>query len=74
MKDKTISNNLRLVSFELISQALDNPSKTEMITKRQIIEKMFSEEKQTPSCESMKKALEMNGVMLEDSSIELLYI
>lgn len=74
VKNKTISNNLRLVSFELISRALDDPSTTEMRDKRLIIENHFSNEKTIPSCDSMKKALEMGGVFLEESSIDLLYI
>lgn len=71
---KTISNNLKLVSFELISRALDNPSSTDMIDKRKIIEKYFLEDRAVAPLESMKKALEMNGVFLEESSIDFLYI
>jgi hypothetical protein len=74
IKNKTISRNLRLVSFELISRAIDDPSTTEMRDKRLIIEKNFSDNKVVSSCESMKKALEMGGVFLEESSIEFLYI
>ena len=74
IKNQTISNNLKLVSFELISRALDDPSTTEMRDKRLIIENHFSNEKVIPSCDSMKKALEMGGVFLEESSIDLLYI
>jgi 5'-3' exonuclease len=73
-KNKTISNNLRLVSFELISRTLDDPPSTEMRDKRLIIEKHFSDEKTVSPLETMKKALEMGGVFLEESSIDLLYI
>ena len=73
LKDKIISNNLRLVSFELISRALDNPSKTEMIEKRKIIEDIMRSHITYP-LESMKKALEKTGVFLQESSIDLLYI
>lgn len=74
VKNKTVSKNLRLVSFEIISKALDDPSTTEMINKRLIIEKNFSNDKVVSSCETMKKALEMGGVFLEESSIDFLYI
>jgi 5'-3' exonuclease len=73
-KNKTISNNLRLVSFELISRTLDDPPSTEMRDKRLIIEKHFSDEKTVSPLETMKKALEMGGVFLEESSIDFLYI
>jgi len=71
---KTISNNLRLVSFELISRALENPVKTEMIDKREIVEKYFTSDREIFPLESMKKALEKNNVFLEGSSIDFLYI
>lgn len=73
VNNKTVSNNLKLVSFELISRALDNPSSTDMIAKRKIIEKQFSD-KQVSSVDAMKEALERNGVFLEESSIDFLYI
>ena len=68
-----ISNNLRMVSFELISRALDNPMSTEMIDKRNIINKYFTEKEIYP-LESIKKALEKYGVFLTETSIDLLYI
>jgi len=71
---KTISKNLKLVSFELISRALDNPSSTEMIDKRKILEKQFLAEREVFPLESMKIALEKNGVFLTESSIDFLYI
>jgi len=74
VKNQTISKNLQLVSFEHISRALDNPIKTEMIDKRKIIEKQFISDRQVFPLESMKKALVKNGVFLEESSIDFLYI
>lgn len=71
---KKISDNMRLVSFEIISRELENPKTTEMIDKRKIIEKLFNDEVIIPPAEAMKKALEMNGVFLEESSIDFLYI
>jgi len=74
IKNKTISKNLKLVSFELLSRAIDNPMTTEMIDKRKIIEKQFLAEREVFPLESMKKALEKNGVFLQESSIDFLYI
>ena len=74
VNNNTISKNLKLVSFELISRALDNPRKTEMIDKRKIIESVFSSEKETSTAEGMKRALEMAGVFLEEASLDFLYI
>ena len=68
-----ISINLKLVSFELLSRALDNPSTTDMIDKREYLKKRFSN-KQVSSVDAMKTALSRNGVVLEESSIDFLYI
>lgn len=73
LKDKTISKNLKLVSFELISRAIDDPLTTEMRDKRLIIEKQFEPRNAVP-LERMKNALSRNGVILEESSIDFLYI
>lgn len=70
----TVSKNLRLVSFELISREIDNPSSTEIIEKRKVIEKQFLSEREIYPVEAMKTALTRNGVFLEDSSIDFLYI
>ncbi len=72
--NQTISNNLKLVSFELLSRAIDNPIKTEMIEKREVIDRLYSDDREIFPLESMKKALESNGVYLEESSIDFLYI
>lgn len=74
VNNKTISKNLKLVSFELISRAVENPSSTEMLEKRRVIESHFGSEKTIPTMESMKSALERNGVFLEETSIDFLYI
>lgn len=73
LNHKTISNNLKLVSFELISRAIDNPGSTEMRDKRLIIEKAFKP-RSVSSLDEMKNALARNGVVLEESSIDFLYI
>ena len=74
VKNGTITKNLKLVSFELISRALENPTTTQMIYKRNLIEQVFSSELETTTAKSMKKALEMAGVFLEEASIDFLYI
>lgn len=73
VNNKTITNNLKLVSFELISRALENPVKTDMIDKREIIERRISDNEFT-SAESMKMTLTQLNVVLEESSIDLLYL
>ena len=73
VQDKVISNNLKLVSFELISRAIDNPATTELLEKRKIIEKIMDDNEIYP-LESLKSALERNGVFLGESSIDFLYI
>lgn len=71
---KTVSNNLKLVSFELISRFLENPKTTETLERRNEIINILTEEKKIASAEAMKKALEMNNVFIEEASIDFLYI
>lgn len=72
-KNKTVSNNLKLVSFELISRELEDPSSTEILEKRRLIEKILNTEDKV-SCNAMKKALERHQVYLEESSLDFLYL
>lgn len=71
--NKTISNNLKLVSFELISREVDDPSSIEMNDRKKQIEDIMKPKEYAP-LDSMKQALEMAGVYLEESSIDFLYI
>ena len=73
VKDKRISKNLRLVSFELISRAIENPMTTELRDKRLIIENNLKANTSVP-LDKMKDALVRNNVFLEESSIDFLYI
>jgi hypothetical protein len=73
VNNKTVSNNLKLVSFELISRELDDPSSTEILEKRKLIEKILNTEDKV-SCNAMKKALERHQVYLEESSLDFLYL
>jgi hypothetical protein len=72
-KDRRISDNLKLVSFELISREVDDPSSVEMFDRKKQIQKIL-DAKEYASLPSMKKALEMSNVYLEESSIDFLYI
>jgi len=74
LKSKKISNNMKLVSFELISRAIEDPNTTEMAQRKKEIHELFNKKDEVANAESIKKALEMNGVVLETSSIDLLYI
>jgi hypothetical protein len=73
IKNKTLSNNLKLVSFELLSRALDSPNSTEMIEKKKHIENVMKTSNITRR-EAMISALERNGVFLEGTSIDFIYI
>lgn len=68
-----ISKNLKLVSFELLSRELDDPSSTEILDKRKSIEKLLADNRYV-DCESLKRELEKTGVMLEQASIDFLYL
>jgi hypothetical protein len=67
-----ISNNMKLVSFELISRALDEPTDTEMIKRREKIQKLFCSECLT-ECKFLKNALERSGVFLDEDWLENLF-
>jgi len=73
VKNKTISKNLKLVSFELISRALDNPKTVSLIEKRELIEKILKKDEVVP-LKILSNALERSGVFLTDTSMDLLYI
>lgn len=73
VENQVVSKNLRLVSFELISRELDDPNSTEILEKRNLIEKILDTNDTVP-CESLKKALEMLQVFLEESSVDFLYL
>jgi len=69
---KRISNNLKLVSFELISRELDDPNSIEMINRRKQILKTINNIN-TTSNEAMKKALTKSNILFEEESIDVLY-
>jgi hypothetical protein len=71
-KEKTISNNLKLVSFELLSRYLDDPDTTEMLEKRKIIEDILSND-EIIELECMRGALEKSRVYLTDGILDNIY-
>jgi len=73
LKENKISNNLKLVSFELIAREFDSPNSIEMSDRKEKLLKTLNSENIMP-VGAMKPALEMSGVFLEESSIDFLYI
>jgi len=71
-KNKTISNNLKLVSFEMISRFMDNPSDTEIIKKKQYLLDILNTENKVPY-KAIAQSLESVGVMLENDALENIY-
>lgn len=69
---KIISNNLKLVSFEIISRYLDDPIKIEMLNKRKFIHEII-ENKSTHELNIIKDVLDKLSVYVEDDSLEGLY-
>lgn len=72
-KNKQISNNLKLVSFELLSMELDDPSSTEILDKRKFIEKIGSDKLEKITLSAIQNACIRAGVDLEDNTLEYLY-
>ena len=73
LKDKLISKNLKLISFELLSRSLDQPNKTEMIDRKNDILNIMNLNNIYP-LESIKDALTKVNVILEEGSLEFLYL
>jgi len=70
--DSVVSRNLKLVSFELLSRALDSPSNTEMVEKKKRLYRIFSDDKLVP-LEQMKETLERSGVYIGSDDLDNLY-
>ena len=71
-KSGLISRNLKLVSFELLSRELDDPSNTSMVEKRNQLLRILGDNRKA-KLDSMKKALEMNRVFLDRDIMEVIY-
>ena len=72
LEKKTISINLKLTGFEVLSRIIDDPSDTEMIKRKKRIEEISKGSDIVP-LESLRKALEMNKVYLEENTLDLIY-
>lgn len=70
--EKIISNNLKLVSFEVLSRFLDDPITTEMLDKRKYIHKVLNE-KEIVDMAVMKNALEMSRVYIDENVLGSIY-
>jgi len=71
-QNQTVSRNLKLVSFELISRFLDEPTSTESLQKKRYIESILDNDCKT-SKDLMKPALEKCGVFIENDSLDYIY-
>jgi len=70
-KEKIISNNLKLVDFEILSMFLDNPNSTDMTERKNHIYKCINTNS-VVSIEAMKPPLEKLGVDLQEN-LETIY-
>lgn len=69
---KRISDNIKLVSFEIISRNLDDPSNTEIIKKKKIILDTLANN-DIAQLESLKTGLQMNRVFISEDELETIY-
>lgn len=67
-----ISRNLKLVSFELISRALDNPTSTEMFDRKLGLYRKIVN-KNVLSFKIMESVLEKSGVYIGSDDLDVLY-
>jgi len=67
-----ISNNLKLVSFELLSRHFDDPDTTEMLSRKNEFLKKLSEKVEIP-LERMKDVLELHNIDIEWEDLDILY-
>ncbi len=72
IENKKISNNLKLVSFELISRELDDPSSTDIIKKRNQIDELLKNSN-VVTLGTLKEALDKARIYLGDDSLDNLY-
>jgi hypothetical protein len=69
--NKTISRNLKLISFEILCRELEFPRNTEMLEKKEQILKALNTQKVKK--DPIIKALELNRVFLETDDMDILY-
>jgi 5'-3' exonuclease len=70
--ENLISRNLKLVGFEILSRFLDNPSTTEIVSKKKYINEIL-QNSDISEYESLSRALSMNRVYLEEDALLALY-
>ena len=71
IEEKVISNNLKLVDYEVISRFFDNPSSTETLQRKKNVVETLSLNN-IVSIDKLKPALEMAGVYLHEE-LETIY-
>jgi len=69
---KTVSNNLKLVSFELLSRAIENPDSIEMVERSKQINRLIRN-KEIANIEALQMSLSKVGVELEHKALDILY-
>jgi hypothetical protein len=75
LENYTISKNLKLVSFELLSRAIDEPNKTEMLERQRFILETLNHKPETVDAKTLKNALVQNGVELDEMQpLDYLYL
>lgn len=73
-KNSTISKNLKLVSFEMLSRYLDDPSNLSMLEKRKRVEQIINNNKFYNS-NTIYSALNRIGVLTEiENPLDILYV
>lgn len=70
--EKLISNNLKLVSFEILSRAFDDPDTTEMMGRKKRFEKIMADDKSV-SIENMRTVLEQHNVEILEDDLDIVY-
>ena len=69
---RKISNNVRLISFELLSRECDDPNSTEMVERVNHIHKTINQDNVAPS-DNITEALNKIGVFLMTDELSYLY-
>ena len=71
-KEKLISNNLKLVSFEILSRVFDDPDTTELLGRKKRFEKIMTAEKSV-SLDGMRTVLEQHNVEILEDDLDIVY-
>ncbi len=72
INDKVITNNLKLVSFELISRYFEDPDTTEMLKRKKELIEVLSTKEMVPF-EKMNDILESHNVDFQTEDLRILY-